>query len=68
MGVESINRLLNDFENNLSNKSSNAISSTFLNIADNGCNVIEVYLIKNKDYIQIGIEEIVDNESKSAKL
>lgn len=65
VGVESINRLLNDFENNLSNKSSNAISSTFLNIADNGCNVIEVYLIKNKDYIQIGIEEIVDNESKA---
>lgn len=65
VGNGSINRLLSDFESNLSNKSSNAISSTFLNIADNGCDVIEAYLIKNKDYIPTGIQKIVDNESYS---
>lgn len=62
VGQDSINRLLNDFENNLSNKSNNAISSTFLNIADSGCGVIENYF-GDKDAISSRIESIVKVES-----
>ena len=63
VGKDSIIRALTDFDNNLTNKSNNAVSSTFLKIADNGCDVIEAYLIKNKDHIPTGIQKIVDNES-----
>jgi len=62
VGQDSINRLLNDFENNLSNKSNNAISSSFLNIADSGCGVIENYF-GDKDAISSRIESIVKVES-----
>ena len=62
VGQDSINRLLNDFENNLSNKSNNAISSSFLNIADSGCGVIENYF-GDQDTISSRIESIVKLES-----
>lgn len=62
VGQDSINRLLNDFENNLSNKSNNAISSTFLNIADSGCGVIENYF-GDQYTISSRIESIVKVES-----
>ena len=53
---------MNDFENNLSNKSNNAISSSFLNIADSGCGVIENYF-GDQDTISSRIESIVKLES-----
>lgn len=62
VGKDSINRLLNAFDNNLSNKSSNAISSTFLNIVDNGCIVIENYF-GDQDTISSKIKRIVVDES-----
>jgi len=63
IGKDSIVRALAEFESNLSNKTNNAVSLAFSDIADDGCNVIEAYLIKNKDHIPTGIQKIVDNES-----
>lgn len=62
VGKDSINRLLNTFDNNLSNKSGNAISSTFLNIAENGCSVIENYF-GDQDTISSKIKRMVGVES-----
>lgn len=63
VGRDSIYRVLSDFESNLSNKSNNAVSSSFINISDDGCRVIEEYF-GDQDIISSNIQHIVNRESE----
>lgn len=62
VGKDSIVRALAEFESNLSNKTNNAVSLAFSDIADDGCNVIENYFGEN-DAISSKIQRIINNES-----
>lgn len=64
VGRDSIYRALNEFESRLSNKSNNAVSSAFINIADEGCLIIEKYF-GNQEQISSNIEDIVDYETSN---
>lgn len=64
VGRDAISRELSNFENNLFNKSNNAVSSSFSNIADDGCRVIEEHF-GNQDIISSNIQHIVNHESEN---
>lgn len=64
VGKDSISRTLVDFENNLLNKSNNAISFAFSTIAEDGCVAIEDKF-GEQDIISSTIKNIVDHESRN---
>ncbi|MDP1445052.1 DUF4339 domain-containing protein [Acinetobacter schindleri] len=61
VGRDSILRAITDFEYGLLNKSDNAISTSFSNISDNGCEVIENNY-GDQDYIKMKMGNIVKEQ------
>ena len=61
-GKTSINQLLTNFDNSLTNKSSVAVNTAFLNIIEDGEGVIETYF-GDEETITSRIQQIVNRES-----